>query len=70
MKLKILKSYDSDAKIKAHNFLLECSAKRLRLATETLMEEFKAVVCKKVDFENRDKSKLTDFLGNSRRSEI
>ena len=54
--------YDSDASIKINDVLIECSSKKVRLSVETLMEGIKAVVSEKLQFENRDKSKLKDFF--------
>ena len=54
--------YDSDARIKIRDFLKECSSAKVRLSIETLMEEFKAAVSEKVEFENQGKSKLIAFF--------
>ena len=43
---------DFDARIKSHDFHIECSSTEVRHLTETSMEEIKAVVPEKLEFEN------------------
>ena len=57
--------------IKINDLQNECSSTEVGLSIETLMEEIKenkAVVSEKLEFENRDKSKLIVFFGISGRS--
>ena len=63
--LELLYTYDPHAGIEIIDFLIKCSFKEVRVSIETLMEEIKAVASEKSEFENRDKSKLIAFSGNS-----
>ena len=55
-------SYDSDARIKIEDFIIECSSTSMKPSSETLTEELNAVLSEKLELESREKSKLLAFL--------
>ena len=53
--------YDFNAKIKANDLHIECFSTKAMLSIEAMIEEIKAIISEKLQFENRDESELHFF---------